>query len=189
MTPRDFEEGGKYHVGRVVSAISASYEASRTEPPSRYTQSDLIDDMMAAHKFASNDRDRSLLKEIAGLGTSRTREPTISGLIEKGFITLDKSRRSKTRVDLKPTEAAMTTIANLPDILTNPATTAKWEMAFQLIEKNKANPDDVKKYFLTMLNEVVHDAKTGGPIKINTQKSTVNQFSKVKPAPVSGKSK
>jgi len=125
MNPQDFEQGGRFQVGRVVQAKNASYEASRTEPPKRYTQSDLIDAMMAASRFAKSDRDRALLREIAGLGTSRTREAIITNLVDREFLTEGKPSRSRSRVELRPTEAAMTIIESLPEMLTDPATTAK----------------------------------------------------------------
>ena len=46
MKLSDFERGA-YQVGQVVGAKGATYEARKTEPPRRYTQSDLIDEMMA----------------------------------------------------------------------------------------------------------------------------------------------
>ena len=98
----DFKRG-TYQVGRVLNAVSASYEPARTEPPRRYTQSDLLDAMMSAYKFASNDADRAVLKQIAGLGTSRTRESTITGLLNRGFVETRKSPRERARARRRAT--------------------------------------------------------------------------------------
>ncbi len=170
MNPQDFEQGGRFQVGRVVQAKNATYDAARTEPPKRYTQSDLIDAMMAASRFAKNDRDRGLLREIAGLGTSRTREAIITGLVDRAFLTEGKSAgRSRSRVELKPTEAAMTIIDSLPEMLTDPATTAKWELAFQMLEAGKATPEQLRTYFETLLKEVVAQAQGLGAVPISIQ--------------------
>lgn len=159
MKPEDFAEGGRFTVGRVVGCRNATYEALRTEPPKRYTQSDLIDQMMAAYKFAKTDADRATLRSISGLGTSRTREAVITNLIDRGFLLEDKAKRSRSRVELKPSEAAMTIVSNLPALLTDPATTAKWEMVFQMIEKGKLQPEQFRQYFDRLLQEVVDSAK------------------------------
>jgi len=169
MNPQDFEQGGRFQVGRVVQAKNASYEASRTEPPKRYTQSDLIDAMMAASRFAKSDRDRALLREIAGLGTSRTREAIITNLVDREFLTEGKPSRSRSRVELRPTEAAMTIIESLPEMLTDPATTAKWELAFQMLESGKATPEHLRSYFESLLKEVVNQAKGIGTLAIDMQ--------------------
>jgi DNA topoisomerase IA len=158
----DFENGS-YSVGKVIGAVSATYEKGVTEPPRRYTQSDLIDDMMAAHKFATTEQDRSVLKQISGLGTSRTREPTISGLLTRGFI---DQKRSHGRMELIPTSHARTIIENMPAMLTSVAMTAKWEMAFRLIEEGKATPGDVEKHLNVALQAIVDDAKSKGTIAI-----------------------
>jgi DNA topoisomerase-3 len=167
MNPQDFQEGGRFQVGRVVQAKNATFEASRTEPPKRYTQSDLIDAMMAASRFAKNDRDRALLREIAGLGTSRTRESIITGLVDRGFLAEVKFNRSRSRVELQPSEAAMTIIESLPEMLTDPATTAKWELAFQMLESGKATPENLRSYFESMLKDIVNQAKGIGRLAVD----------------------
>lgn len=158
----DFENG-TYSVGKVIGAISATYEKGVTEPPVRYTQGTLIDDMMAAHKFATSDQERSVLKQISGLGTSRTREPTITGLLTRGFL---DQKRSHKRMELIPTAHARTVIENMPAMLTSVAMTAKWEMAFRLIEEGRASSSDVEKHLDVALQAIVDDAKSKGSIAI-----------------------
>jgi len=177
----DFKRG-TYQVGRVLNAVSASYEPARTEPPRRYTQSDLLDAMMSAYKFASNDADRAVLKQIAGLGTSRTRESTITGLLNRGFVETRKSPRERARAELVPTPAGRLIIEGLPEVLTSVALTAKWELAFQLIERGKASAADVDRHLVAMLHKIVALAAGTAPIdlKIPTKpaKGGGNPFSK-----------
>lgn len=160
---------GTYTVGKVIGAVSATYEKGVTEPPKRYTQSDLIDDMMAAHKFAATDNERAVLKQIAGLGTSRTREPTISGLLTRGFI---EQKRAGGKMELIPTAHARTIIENMPAMLTSVAMTARWEMAFRLIEEGRANPKDVEQHLDVALNAIVEGAKSKGSISMASGIST-----------------
>lgn len=191
MSPKDFEEGGRFQVGRVVNAKSASYEGRRTEPPSRYTQSDLIDAMMSAYRFATTDVDRRLLRDIAGLGTSRTRESIITGLVDRGFLAEHKAKRSRARVELKPSDAAMTIIESLPRMLTDPATTAKWELAFQKIESGQATPAQLRVYFESFMAQIVAHAKGLGQISIAPIGSKPASGAKhfAKPAPQSAAKK
>ncbi len=163
MKLTDFD-GGVYRVGKVVSAVACTYDRERTEPPSRYTQSDLMDDMMAAHKFAKSDAERAVLKQISGLGTSRTREPTITAMIQRGFLTAKKAGRG--RVELVPSDAARSIISNLPEMLTSVAMTAKWELAFRLVEQGKASPDDVRQHLRATLDNIVADARSRGGFSI-----------------------
>lgn len=173
MKPQDFESNGRFQVGRVLRAVSAKYEAKSTEPPKRFTQSDLIDEMMAAYKYTSNDGERALLRQIAGLGTSRTREAVITGLLKRGFLIEEKSRRARTRTEIKPSETAMTIVRHLPKLVTDPATTAKWEFAFQLLEQGKVTPQDLRKFFVVVLNDVVSQAKSGGQLNLPQAKVPV----------------
>jgi DNA topoisomerase-3 len=182
MKPEDFAEDGRFAVGRVVGCKNATYEALRTEAPSRFTQADLIDEMMNAHKYATNDTDRALLRSIAGLGTSRTREAMITGQIDRGLLIEEKAKRSRSRVEIKPSENAMIIVGYLPKLLTDPATTAKWELAFQMLEKGKVQLPQIQAYFAALLKEIVDSAKGNiGQIQIKAAapKGVVsNHFSK-----------
>jgi DNA topoisomerase-3 len=159
MNINSFKDG-TYQVGKVVGAVSASYERAQTKPPSRYTESSLIDDMLSASKFAANDAERTVLKQISGLGTSRTRQPTITGLIDKGLMKTQRSKSGQRKVDeIVPTDIGRTIINYLPDMLTNVATTAKWESAFRMIEQGKTTGLAVKNVLATVLRQIVDKAK------------------------------
>lgn len=184
----DFKRGA-YAVGKVLNAVNATYEPARTEPPRRYTQSDLLDAMMAAYKFATNDADRAVLKQISGLGTSRTREAIITGLLNRGFVETRKSPRERRRTEMVPTPAGRAIVEGLPEMLTSVAMTAKWELAFQMVEKGVASPDDVNRHLEAMLQKIVSVAAGADPIDLQipakTGKGTTNPYSKV-PAGNSG---
>lgn len=152
-----------YFVGKIVKAVSARYDSKMTEPPKRYTEDTLIADMLAAHKFAANDQERQILKETEGLGTSRTRAPTIEGLIKGGFLV---SKKKKKLYELQSTEIARMTTAHLPELLTSVATTAKWEVAFKMIERGSAQSAQVKQSLKTNLDFIVKTARETGAIKV-----------------------
>lgn len=164
MKVSDFSPSGAYVVGRVVGAVSARYDRCETEPPRRYTQADLIDDMMAAHKFAPAEQDQKVLRQIDGLGTARTRESTITGLIERGFLEEKRTRRG--RPEIVPTALLRTISQHLPPMLTSVVTTAKWELAFRLIEQGKATPEQAVVYLRQTLKQIVEDARSKGRIAL-----------------------
>lgn len=181
MKLSDFEKG-VYKVGQVIGAKGCTYEACKTEPPRRYTQSTLIDEMMAAYKHATSENERAVLREIKGLGTSRTREPTITKLIERGFLSVVKKRGDP---ELVPSDVARAIVRELPPMLTSVAMTARWELAFQMVEKGKATAEDVERYLRTALDQIVADAKKTGSIKLPQQAvkpAVANQFASKKPA-------
>lgn len=122
----------RYSSGQTLRAADAFIRNAKTRPPARFTDGTLIDAMTNVHKFISDPRDKQVLKEAKGIGTERTRNNIIEGLIKsRGFI----ARKGQKLIS---TPAGRELVAALPDQLTNPATTAKWEMAFSLIEEGKA---------------------------------------------------
>lgn len=124
----------KFQVGQVVNAVAAKYESKVTTPPDAYTEATLLDDMLMAYKFAKTDADREILKATEGLGTSRTRIATISNLISRGLLVSVKSGK---RQELHASDMARSLVRSLPPSLMDVATTAKWEMAFNMIEKGQ----------------------------------------------------
>ncbi len=152
-----------YFVGKVVKAVTARYETKMTEPPRRYTEDALIADMLSAHKFADTPQDQAILKETEGLGTSRTRAATIEGLIQGGFLI---SRKKRKLFEITSSDVARMTLANLPPVLTGVATTAKWEVAFKMIEKGQATPAQVRQALKNNLDFIVKTAKDTGRINL-----------------------
>lgn len=150
-------EAMSYVVGQVVGVVAARYESNKTKPPERYTESSLIDDMLNAHKFSTSEAERKILRETEGLGTSRTREQTITGLINKKLIHSTKKGKSH---ELVSDAFARTIVANLPDYLSGVATTAKWEVAFSMIESGKVPPEAVMAKVRELLDGLVEDART-----------------------------
>lgn len=168
MAIRPEDLGTRYQVGAVVRAVSCSYESKRTEPPARFTESTLLDEMTAAHKYARSEDERAILREIRGLGTARTRDATIRGLTDRGFLELKRQGRGKSV--LVPTELARTVCQNLPALLLSVAITATWEFAFKRIETKGSNMDvlipAIHKKMMDMLSSVVDTASKGGHIDV-----------------------
>jgi DNA topoisomerase-3 len=67
-----------------VSAVSIA--AKKTRPPKRYTEGDLIADMAAIAKYATNPAIKARLRETSGIGTEATRASIIKNLRERGYL-------------------------------------------------------------------------------------------------------
>lgn len=153
-----------YQVGQVVGAASARLEAKVTSPPPRYTEDSLLDAMLSAHRFAKTDQDRAVLKETEGLGTSRTRVPTITNLIARGLLISQKKGK---RHELRSSELARAVVAALPPILTDVALTAKWEVAFGMVEAGKIGWRQVVERNDQFVEHIVaHARQQQGQIKV-----------------------
>lgn len=145
-----------FTVGQVVGAASCRYEKKQTRRPDRFTDSTLVDAMLHADRYATSEADRMILRQTEGLGTSRTRSPTIDSLVAKGYLRLEKKGR---RNELISTQLARAVCAHLPQYLVDVATTAKWEVAFDLIEKGKASPEQLRAKVEELVRNVIASAQ------------------------------
>lgn len=106
-----------------------------TEPPDRFIPSTLLEAMKNIHAYVKNPELKKQLKNVAGIGTEATRASIISKLIEKGFLQEEKKY-------LIPTERAYLLVRVLPDELTYPDETARWEMTFEKMVDGSVVLDD-----------------------------------------------
>lgn len=167
-----------HYVGKVVKAVSARLEEKVTEPPPRYTEDSLMKDMVAAHKFAKSDQERSVLRETEGLGTARTREPTITAHIRKQMLV---SKKKGKRYELTSSPMARATIDALPEMLTGVATTAKWEVAFKMIERGQATNAQLRGHLRSNLVHLMEIAKSSkGKVNLPAGNTNTGQNSNAK---------
>jgi DNA topoisomerase III len=131
----------QYKVDQVLQAVGARIETGVTTPPQAYTEDTLIGDMLSAYKFATNEADRALLKQIAGIGTSRTRVTVIENFIKNGFLTRQKKGKLN---QLKISTQGRVLLKDAPAELKDVALTAKWERALASVEKGEATADQLK---------------------------------------------
>lgn len=153
-----------YRTGQVLYAMNAKVEAKRTTPPSHYTEDELMDDMLAAHKFGRNDQERELLKRISGIGTSRTRGAIIANHIDRGLLVREKKGKKH---QIRITEFGQHLLAQLPPVLKSVSVTALWEVALMEVASGSKPPELLKQKISEMVKKLVLDAFTGQtkPIK------------------------
>jgi DNA topoisomerase-3 len=151
-----------FAVGMPLSAASAALEAMTTRPPEHYTENTLMDDMLAAYKFASNDADRELLKSISGIGTSRTRGVIIKGFVDRRFLIRTKKAKL---FQLKISAEGRALLSGLPDEIKDVTLTAKWERALELVATGKVKPEQLIAKVNMMLRELVAKLLPASPLK------------------------
>lgn len=120
-----------YQVGQKLTGGVARLRETETEPPKRFTDGTLISAMTNIHRFVSNEADRKVLRDTKGIGTERTRDAIIETLKQRKYIVRGKGGY------LQPTDLGIELILRLPRELSDPVTTAKWEMALGLIEQGQ----------------------------------------------------
>lgn len=151
----DVEKFAGYHQGAVMYAVGAKVEAKRTSPPSPYTEAELMDDMLAAHKFGRSEQERDMLKRVQGIGTARTRGPIISNHVERSLLVRVKKGK-KHQIDI--TEFGSHLLAQLPDVLKSVSMTALWELALAHVAEGRAQPELLKQKISEMVKRLLADA-------------------------------
>ena len=115
--------------GQTFERPAARVTEHDTTPPKPHTEASLLSAMERAGN-AETDPDA----ERRGLGTPATRAAVIEKLVSAGFA----ERKGK---QLLPTKDGNNLVCVLPDTLTSPQLTAKWENALTQIAKGAADPE------------------------------------------------
>ena len=133
--------------GLSIQVIKTHVQSKETKPPGRYTSGTLIAAMKNAGRLVDNLELRKVLKETSGIGTEATRASIIETLIERTYI-------QKSGKFLISSEFGRRLIAQVPEVLKDPGTTALWEQVLDDIANNKATLDsflDKQKTFIIQM--------------------------------------
>ncbi|MFV0502938.1 MAG: DNA topoisomerase III [Lachnospirales bacterium] len=107
--------------------------SKKTTPPKPYTEAQLLSSMENAGRFIEDEVLKEQLKEN-GIGTPATRAAIIERLIQVGYIKRNKK-------NLIATEKGINLIKVLPNELTSPETTGRWEKGLSKISKGELDPE------------------------------------------------
>lgn len=131
-TSEDDDAGGtalpKVSKGDVLKLKEAGFDSTTTKPPKRFTEGTLVAAMKAVHKFVTDPKLKTILRENVGIGTEATRANVIGELFGRKFIELAKK-------EIKPTELGEQLIDALPRQIAAPDMTALWQQAMDDIRK------------------------------------------------------
>ncbi|MDR2532750.1 MAG: topoisomerase C-terminal repeat-containing protein, partial [Oscillospiraceae bacterium] len=119
--------------------LPGTYDVTKgeTEPPKRYTETDLIAAMELAGQKLDSEEARTLMKlQKKGLGTDATRTAIIKGLFDKSFI----MKKGKSII---PTDKGIFLIDTLKVCgIKSPALTGEWEMRLNEIAEGRTAYND-----------------------------------------------
>jgi DNA topoisomerase IA len=146
-----------YQVGQIVNAVSARYKSEKTTAPKRYDMATILDAMLSADRFAKTPQDREILRQVDGIGTARTRQGIVDGLIKKGLL---RSEKKGKRFELHPNDIAKELRSMVPPILGDVAMTAKWELGFSMIERGEVDWRQMVDKTYGFVEQIVQQAKS-----------------------------
>ena len=121
-------EGEKGEVSKV------EVKESKTQPPKRYTEGQLITLMKTAGKHIEDKELEKVLMKTEGLGTEATRAGIITMLKDRGYIQISKNLVFATA------KAKILILALGGQVLGSPEMTAKWEQRLKEIGQGEASP-------------------------------------------------
>lgn len=107
---------------------------SKTQPPKRYTEGQLITLMKTAGKYIEDKELEKVLMKTEGLGTEATRAGIITMLKDRGYIEIRKNLVFATA------KAKILIQALGGQVLASPEMTAKWERRLKEIGQGEASP-------------------------------------------------
>ena len=121
-------------VGQTVDVPEVRLDAHTTKPPPRFTEGTLILAMKHVYRLVSDPVARKKLKAVEGIGRSATRASIIKNLIKRTFLVTEKKK-------IVSSPAARVLVHALPAKLADPALTATWENALDMVAQGKATLD------------------------------------------------
>jgi DNA topoisomerase-3 len=134
--------------GQTFEDVKATVTGHHTSPPRPYTEATLLSAMESAGAADTTDE-----AERKGLGTPATRAAVMENLVARGFA----KRKGR---QLVCTDDGAALVKALPDVLTSPALTAKWENTLALIARGEASADDFMAGIEDMIRGIVADNDT-----------------------------
>nr|WP_146139631.1 DNA topoisomerase [Lysinibacillus timonensis] len=133
--------------GMEIAILQSQILSKQTEPPSRYTDSTLLDAMFHAGRFVEDKELQLILKDAEGIGTSATRAEIIEKLITIGMI----AREGKT---FKATQFGIDVIHSIGEHdIVSPILTAIWSKKLKDIVDGNLSSRQFYQDMLTYVKE------------------------------------
>ncbi|PLR82726.1 DNA topoisomerase III [Bacillus sp. V33-4] len=144
------------HAGEKGTVFKADVKESKTQPPKRYTEGQLITLMKTAGKHIEDKELEKVLMKTEGLGTEATRAGIITMLKDRNYIEITKNL-------VYATAKAKILIGAIGEqVLASPEMTAKWEQRLKEISEGKASPkqfmDQTGKMVAYLISATVEEA-------------------------------
>lgn len=136
----------------VVKAVKI--KSSKTQPPKRYTEGQLISVMKTAGRHLEDEELMKVLNRTEGLGTEATRAGIINVLKQRKYITVTKNQ-------VFATDKGMLLIDAIgKQLLASPEMTAKWEQRLHEIGEGAASASQFMENVKKLTTKIIDDAKS-----------------------------
>ncbi|MFG1498129.1 DNA topoisomerase III [Saccharospirillum sp. HFRX-1] len=142
--------------GDQVHCANAEIREKATQPPKPFTEATLLAAMTGISRFVADTELKKVLKETDGLGTEATRASILEVLFKRGFL----HRQGKA---LHATEAGKALITALPQSLTLPDRTARWESILGDIASGQARYETLMQPLVSELQELTGTLRSWQP--------------------------
>jgi DNA topoisomerase III len=161
ISPKDSEKETvlpRLQIGDEGRVDKVKVKESKTQPPKRYTEGQLISVMKTAGKHLDDKELEKVLLKTEGLGTEATRAGIITMLKDRNYIQVQKNLVYATA----KAKILITAVGN--QILASPEMTAKWEQRLRDISEGSASPkqfmEQTKKMVLHLIDNSQQDSMT-----------------------------
>lgn len=141
--------------GETGKVEKVEVKESKTQPPKRYTEGQLITLMKTAGKQLEDKELEKVLMKTEGLGTEATRAGIITMLKDRKYIEIHKNLVHAT------TKGKILIQAVGEQILASPEMTAKWEQRLKEISEGKASPKKFMEQTNKMITHLISSALDG----------------------------
>lgn len=118
-----------------VTCIDVQAHQRKTTPPKHFTEASLQTTMENIHRYVDDENEKALLKDGDGIGTPATRAAIIEDLGKRGFLA------SKGKYIIS-TDTGRGLIDSLPNELTSPGITARFESGLTSVQRGDLSRDD-----------------------------------------------
>lgn len=141
--------------GETGTVMKAEVKESKTQPPKRLTEGQLITLMKTAGKHIEDKELEKVLMKTEGLGTEATRAGIITMLKDRAYIEVRKNLVYATA------KAKILVAAISGQILASPEMTAKWEQRLHQIGEGEASPKSFIEQTSKMIRHLVAETSEG----------------------------
>lgn len=123
-----------FEPGEAVTPAEHRIDDKQTTPPPHYSEGTLIAAMKGIGRQLTDSKLKAILRETAGIGTEATRAAIIETLLQRRYLA--RSGRK-----LIATDRGRALIEVVPEMIKDPATTARWEQALDDVASGRLTLD------------------------------------------------
>ncbi|WP_257292316.1 DNA topoisomerase, partial [Endozoicomonas sp. ONNA1] len=145
--------------GQTLLCKEAELAEKQTQPPRPFTDATLLSAMTGIARYVKDTEIRKVLKETDGLGTEATR----AGIIELLFNRKYLARQGK---NIHATETGKALIKALPEPVSRPDMTARWEASLNQIVEKKGSYQTFMNQLEQQLLQLLQEAGQSGTINV-----------------------